>query len=353
MKLTTRILCFLLALALPLSAALADYGSQAVDISGWEDDGSGDMPVITPTPEPTATPAPTPVYRAETVTTPEPSVEPESEDAPEEEPSEDDMPEEEPSEEPAEEEPAEETSDEDTIEGMDEDTSASGERAPFKGWSKKTKYQYVRFGKYPKTKDGEATPLLWRVLTVNEEEGTALLFTEYVIEMYPIIWVDSQKDRDNHNFRALDDIRGGDIYGWMNSTMIDTMFTEAEQATLKDTGDGVYLYILDRHEMTNPDYGFSKAVYGKNIPSRIAPCTEYAKSRGVLLYKGGSTYWVNGLRPGNPWRMSIVGYNGHISYAGCGRQNVGIRPGCWVYTDQVTFVSGSGTESDPYIVEAK
>ena len=188
------------------------------------------------------------------------------------------------------------------------------------------------------------------VLGVDEESGYALLMTQYVIEMYPIIWVENKKDRDNHNFRKITDIREGDIYGWMNSTMIDTLLTAEEQATLKDTGDGVYLYVLDRSEMTNEAYGFAKRVYGHNITSRITTCTPYAKDRGCILLKGGTTYWVSGLKPGNPYRMSIVGYNGHISYAGCGRQNVGIRPGCWVKMDQVHFSSGSGTQEDPYVV---
>ena len=227
----------------------------------------------------------------------------------------------------------------------------TGQEAAFRGWSEKKSYQYVSFGRYPETDICEVKPLLWRVLATNEQ-GEALLLTEYVIDMYPIIWVEDEKDREEHNFRAISDITESDLYTWMNSTMTETMFTE-EETTALNAARGT-LFLLNRTEYCTVDYGFTRSVYGKQT-SRICSATGYAKIRGVYQERGvkGTTYWLNDLSPGNPWRMSIVGMNGHISYAGCARQNVGVRPACLVKMDRVSFTAGDGTKENPYVISVK
>lgn len=232
-----------------------------------------------------------------------------------------------------------------------EQEEAPAEPAPFRGWNKKEKYQYVHFGNYPKEADGSVQPMLWRVLTTNEPEGYAMLMTELVVDGYPIIWVERKEDREKQNFRRITCIEESDLYTWMNSTMAETMFTEQEMTVLqKDRG---ILFVLNASEMCKVNWGFTKSVYSKQ-PTRICKATEYAKARGVYEdRRGGATYWVNDLKSLNGYRMRIVGYNGHMSYGGYSRQNIGIRPAVLVDMTKVEFVSGTGAKDDPYLVQLR
>lgn len=94
-----------------------------------------------------------------------------------------------------------------------------------RGYTKTDKYQYVTFGNYPQTQEGEVTPVLWRVLSVGETQGTAMLLADLVMDAYPIIWVDNKKDADNHNFRRISSFEESDMYVWLRETMAPTMFT--------------------------------------------------------------------------------------------------------------------------------
>ena len=222
--------------------------------------------------------------------------------------------------------------------------------ASFRGWNKKEKYQYVIMGSYPESAEGEVAPLMWRVLTVNEEDNTALLLTELIIDMYPVIWVDDRKDSQNRNYRRINNIEESDLYVWMNDTMTHTIFPDEYLPCLVG-GDRGTIFVLNRKEMCNPNYGFTKSVYGEQ-PTRQCKCTAYAKERGVFVGNNHcSTYWVSDIKGPKHYYMSVVGYNGHISYAGYARQNVGVRPACLLKMDTVHFASGSGTKEDPYIIE--
>ena len=59
------------------------------------------------------------------------------------------------------------------------------------------------------------------------------------------------------------------------------------------------------------------------------------------------------MRDPNGTQGQIVGYDGHMSYAGYGRKNVGVRPCALVKVELVDFSSGSGVKDDPYVVTVK
>ena len=71
----------------------------------------------------------------------------------------------------------------------------------------------------------------------------------------------------------------------------------------------------------------------------------YLETHGIT----GSCYWTSTMRPGNR-QMQIVGINGHLSWGGVIRPNVGIRPAARLDLSMCEIKSGSGTEKDPYVI---
>lgn len=123
-----------------------------------------------------------------------------------------------------------------------------------------TTWDCVYFGNYiQKDTDGdgkvtdedEKQPIKWRVLSV-EEEGTALLLADKLLDMQPF-----DKNRKS-------DWEDCTLRTWLNSTFLNAAFTEAEQEVIAETEletesaatvtDNIYLLSLE--EVSNPEYGF-------------------------------------------------------------------------------------------------
>ena len=57
-------------------------------------------------------------------------------------------------------------------------------RVELRGYDKKDGYVYLTLGTFPQTKEGERLPILWRVLSV--EDNRALILSEYILEARPL-----------------------------------------------------------------------------------------------------------------------------------------------------------------------
>ncbi len=236
--------------------------------------------------------------------------------------------------------------------------------APFRGWNKTDKYQYVSFGTYPQatvdhienegTKQetkvyAEDDPVVWMVLDTFEDEDIAYLLARYVMDAHRIA-----EGPDSHHSELVLDLYDSLLYQYMNEEMLPRMFTESEQSVLDDSMPKLFL-------PPNTDfigvYGWPKNIHEGYSEGRMCDCTPYAQSLGV--YRGpnagkyGATFWVhrlNKITTGVNQKCQIVGFDGHLSWAGTTRDNVGIRPAIRVRMSKVTFSGGSGTKDDPYIL---
>lgn len=235
-----------------------------------------------------------------------------------------------------------------SVSALAETVSVSGgaAEAAFRGWNSKEKYQYIRFGNYPQTKNGDVEPVLWRVLDVFED-GTAFLLAEYVLDAHQVIEENDPKVKEKHTYRKIAVIEESDLYPWMNDVMANTMFTEAEQSVL-DTSRGVVFLPTDE-EYLKGSYGFSAARYAE-VKQRQCNCTDYARAQGVYREGKTSTYWCNAVKHPTDHKLQLVGVNGHLSYGGYTRDNVGIRPAILIKPGTVAFASGSGKKDDPYVL---
>ena len=250
-------------------------------------------------------------------------------------------------------------------------SSASLAQAPLlRGWDglSEQAYQYVAFGTYPYEKDGASAPVLWRVLgpgTPGEEDVVGvynvtsrkevlpvtgddfsggnddvfLLMTEYIIDFLPF-----HEKKDTEDGGALD-YPDSLIRSTLNSDVIDRLFTKAEQSALVEMPKRGLLSLPSRKgELHREDYGFVNMDFTKS-KTRLTTGTPYALAKGMRTISGHSWYFTTDWRRyGYRW---IVGDDGHISVSGIDRQG-GIRPVCYVHTDMLACLGGSGTMEDPF-----
>ena len=219
-----------------------------------------------------------------------------------------------------------------------------------RGYEKGNGWHYVNFGEYPYEKDGTVAPVLWRVLEV--ENNQALMLTEYVIDTQQIIFETDQKKIDNGDYRRITSYEESDLYTWMNTVALDTLLgnSPARNALVDVPGQGK-LFILTMDQYLNTDYGFSANKWD-NQPTRHAQGTPYAlKARG--LYKDGTgmvSYWAAGIKDVEGTRFALIGYNGHMSWGGYTRTNVGLRMAVKLDLTDFTIQGGTGDKKNPFIL---
>lgn len=199
-------------------------------------------------------------------------------------------------------------------------------------------YVYLTFGSYPYEKDGTERPCLWRVLAI--ENNYAFLLNEYVVDFQPFHSVkEDQPDWPDY-----------DLYTYMNTTMLNEMFSAQEQACLRYTYEFGSLFILNNKEFMTRAYGF-RPILTEVEWERECPPTPYAKTlKGAYVHENGNTwYWSRTCRHTAAGGYEhILGYNGHISMAGFTRIG-GVRPACYVDCSMLDKVTGTGTKDDPYV----
>ena len=232
-------------------------------------------------------------------------------------------------------------------------------------------YDYVQFGSYPSGPEGETAPVLWRVLGagtpqmddviscgtypprswIKQPNGDELtgenadafcLMSEYILDM--IVYHPFRDDET-----APLDYDQSAICSEMNGRMLETLFTPEERSVLIEMpGRGLLSLPSRKGELFRADYGFAEEDF---VPckTRRATGTPYAYSKKLKRISGHSWYFTTDWRRyGARW---IVGDNGHISVSGVDRAG-GVRPVCYLHTDRVTILGGTGSLEDPYVLRA-
>lgn len=220
-----------------------------------------------------------------------------------------------------------------------------------RGYEKGNGWQYAYFGEYPYEKDGTTAPVLWRILEVKD--GQLLMITEQIIDTQQVIFETDPKKIERYDYRTITCYEESDLYTWMNTVALDTLLAEdpARDALIDQNGRGKF-FILNMDEFRNADYGFSPNTWGEQ-PTRQATGTPYAiKVRGLYVDNeySKSCYWVADIKAKDAYRFALVGYNGHLSWGGYTRTNVGIRPSVLLDLSKITVYDGEGTKKDPFVL---
>ena len=240
------------------------------------------------------------------------------------------------------------------------------------GYAETSSYQYALFGQYPYQagEDAPDEPVLWRILgpgfpeaedivhaadavikgndigvrldeEIPEEYADVFcLMTEYIIDVAK--YNDVRDERDGPALDYEDTL----MARYMEDVLTGRLFTAEEQRALVEMpGRGLVGLPTRRGELHRVDYGFVAADFTE-APRRRTTGTPYAFSLGLKRVQGASWYFTTDWRrAGFRW---IAADNGHISVAGAEREG-GIRAVCYVHTDMLDCLGGSGKIDDPYI----
>ena len=219
-----------------------------------------------------------------------------------------------------------------------------------RGYWKGHGWKFVQLGHYPYEKDGTVRPVLWRVLEIKD--NVALLITEYVIDTQQVIFETDQKKIDNYDYRRITCYEESDLMPWLNTVCIETLFggDPVRSLLIPDETRGE-LFILNMDELRNPDYGFSANTWGEQ-PSRQAAGTPYAvRTKGLYSDNNGKvSYWAADIKDEEAYRLALVGFDGHLSWGGYTRTNVGLRLAIRVDMTDLEVTGGEGTRQKPFIL---
>ena len=227
-------------------------------------------------------------------------------------------------------------------------------RAELRGYAKGSGYEYVLLGSYPYEQDGTEKPVLWRVLTVENDQ--ALLLTEYILDTKQIIFESDPKVIENHSFRRISEYAESDLYQWLNAEGIDRLLgrEDIRAALIEEPGLGFLFPLPQALYMDENTYGFSKGQWGEELnayPRRQAVSTPYAQANGLYVEKGNgkSPYWCVSIKGAKDYKFGLVGYNGHISWGAYTNIKVGgLRLAVRLDLNKIAVSGGLGTMENPY-----
>ena len=199
------------------------------------------------------------------------------------------------------------------------------------GYNQQTNsYCYIEFGNYAET------PILWRVLEVNETD--ALLFSEEIIEI--MRFDDDSVDWENSNVR-----------NWLNSTFFNNAFNNEEISGIRNKYVMEPVFLLSVQDLTKAKYGFN--IDDESIdPNRAASVSGYVSRKygNVLHIRNRKSIYYTSDASSSTSISSVVstGRIGTASIISREYDDVGIRPAIWIGIDNLNFTGGNGTYDDPY-----
>jgi len=208
-----------------------------------------------------------------------------------------------------------------------------------RGYDAKEGYVYVTFGRYEQTAEGEEQPILWRVLTADDE--SLYLCSEYVLMAHRV----HGDDREFVTFKG--DFTQTELWELLNGAFADRAFTDGERDCLLDwQGEGI-VTLLSSQDVRDTALGFGSDA------ARKAWGTPYAiQVTGLYVYghayKSHSPYWINEPSSKYQYGWRCIKQSGSVGYINVITLNEGVRPVCHIAPETVTVRGGSGTLEDPY-----
>ena len=210
-----------------------------------------------------------------------------------------------------------------------------------------TTWDCIYFGNYYQSNSSTKEPIKWRVLSVNGNDAFLL--------------ADQNLDAKPYNEKATSVTWATcTLRTWLNDTFLNTAFTSAEQAAIKNTTvvneDNLYygteggentidkVYLLSIAEASNTAYGFN-GEFNTNSETREAKNTVYAKECGAYTstYKGNGWWWLRspGYDSDHATPVDYYGY-GDYGWHGVKYDSIGVRPALHLNLSSSTLWSYAG-----------
>jgi hypothetical protein len=209
-----------------------------------------------------------------------------------------------------------------------------------RGYDAKAGYQYIAMGTWTQGENGEKEPILWRILTVGENE--ALLLSEYILGNHCVHAV----YEDYVDFGGV--WKRTDMYDFLNETFLPKAFTEGEQAVLLNSEELGTVFLPSSEDLSNKAYGFL------DNKSRMGKGTAYALANGLFKYSTKfSPYWTRTQSTTLISGARCTKVKGNLGYIRVVVADVGWRPACRLSLDAAEIVSGEGTLESPFVLSQK
>lgn len=222
-----------------------------------------------------------------------------------------------------------------------------------RGYTKDDGYVYVNLGQYPQTAEGGVLPILWRVLTVDNEK--AYLCSEYVLFAMPM-------HVNYTEYKTIGkDFGNTELCHYLNGTFSEDAFTDEELSLLIPFETYGRVFLLDSEDVKNKNIGMgtdnaSGRWNGKN-PGLRAWGTDYAVANGLYKFLdrwgGHSPYWVRNQSTSDTRHARCTKDGGQLGHIVSDRENEGVRPAAYLDLSLATINGGSGTMEDPYVIVPK
>ena len=252
-----------------------------------------------------------------------------------------------------------------------------------RGYTKEDGYVYLRLGRYKQTADGGVEPILWRVLTTDDEK--AYLLSEYILFARAL-----HNDRGEYQ-KFKGDFAQTELCHYLNSTFAEEAFTEEEMSMLLTCEDFGKVFLVTREDMKNKEIGLGSTVTGSENPKKIqenpgvrawgtawaienngydpaeypdpkakirnstdtANITLGEKRLYVFQAKYGSCspWWGRSPAKSHANQAVCTKDGGQIGRIEVGRDNEGVRPALYLAAGSYRIVSGTGTMDDPFEIE--
>ncbi len=249
-----------------------------------------------------------------------------------------------------------------------------------RGYTREEGYVYLRLGSYPQQADGGVLPILWRVLTVDEEK--AYLLSEYILFA-----------RTMHtSLKEYRDVLKGDfaqteLCQYLNTEFAAQAFTAEEMELLMPCENFGKVFLITRADMKNKEIGLGSTLTGSTNPKKILenpgvrawgtewaihnngyPEEEYPDPKERVTGRAGShisreemrlyvfqsrygacsPYWARTQSSTDGRHAICTKDGGQIGHIEVGRDNEGVRPALYLRQGGYRITGGEGTMDNPY-----
>lgn len=249
------------------------------------------------------------------------------------------------------------------------------EECVLRGFDENYGYVYVLFGKYSQSIDGgefgdtqqswrwrlhyskhkgrgknkesglslkniDADPILWRVLSVDEER--VYLCSEYILFA-------SELDPGKKDYETYEGwFKETKLWRTLNKNFINTAFTKKEIKMLYEDKDYGRVYLLGTEDLNNRKLGFGtnkrRKAWSTEVAIRMYGTYVYSTDSGC-----NSPYWTR-KTSSHPGAGICIKKDGSVGYYSCMYKEQGVRPVINLKPDSYEISSGSGTKDDPYVI---
>ena len=238
-----------------------------------------------------------------------------------------------------------------------------------RGYERGNGYVYVTLGEYMQSIDGgvpeehnntwtwsrnpikdttgmtfEKSPLLWRVLTVDDEK--AYLASEYVLFAMPM-------HRNVTEYKTIGaDFGQTELCAYLNGEFAETAFTQEELDMLLPCETYGKVFLLDSADVKNKDIGMGTGeglkCWGTEYAIRVTGLYVF-----LVKYGAHSAYWVRNQSTTDKRHARCTKDGGQLGHIISDRENEGARPAVYLDINSYTITGGTGTKTDPYVLAPK